>query len=130
MVWGLDQRYRCFECFKIHARHLLRLPGRVCAVTIAWSLGVAGLERALAYYRVWSVATAPSWPATAASLALPCGAAATSDPMPWPPYRADVLSRCHAVSLSLAALCYGPLAAAAPLSLPLYYDAATADTMP
>ena len=130
MVWGLDQRFRRFECFKIHARHLLRLPGRVCAVTIAWSLGVAGLGCALAHCRAWSATTTPSYLATAGRLALLCGAAATAGLVPWLPCHVDVPSHCRAVSLSLAALCYGPPAAAVLLSLPLCCDAAAADTVP
>jgi len=84
----------------------------------------------LVHYRAWSASTALSWPNKAGRLALLCGDATTADPMPWPPYHVDVPSRCHAMLLSLTALCYGPLAIAAPLSLPLCCDATAADTMP
>jgi len=128
VVWGLEQRFSRGRCFKIRAQHLLRLPGRVCAVTIARSLGVARLRCALTHCHAWSAMTAPSWPAAAGRLALPCGATATADPMPWPPYHTDVPSRYRTVSLSLTMLCCGPPAAAAPLSLPLCCDATAADT--
>ena len=101
MVSGLDQRFNRGRCFEIRARHLLRLSRRVCAVTIARCLGVAGLGCALTHCSAWSATTALSWPATAGHLALPCGAAlpppaqCPGRPTTQTSRPAAVLCRCH-----------------------------------